>query len=261
MLWPFLALAGLCLDNGIVYGSYFQLDAALFTFWNIIKNFSNFALGFLFLWSILKYIFNFGSKPVNPLTTITKLLIAGIGIQASWFMMGGLIDLSTVATVAIGGLPLQLLKNSDAGKKPLFGTKVSLKISEIGNNLTNDKGFVIFYTYPGETTYYVPCAINNQELLKDDKRAKAFGVPEKSGGGVDSSAKIGNSDVSWSQVNQQYCMYGNNVLELSLIKDKVQPGSDDMRKALKDSQDHFLSSKGCSTDASLCQTVSNIAQK
>lgn len=33
---------------------------------------------------------------------ITKLLIAGIGIQASWFVMGALIDLSTVATVGIG---------------------------------------------------------------------------------------------------------------------------------------------------------------
>ena len=58
-LWPFLALAGLALDNGLVYGSYFQLDSALFTFRNIIKNFANFALGFLFLRSILKYIFNF----------------------------------------------------------------------------------------------------------------------------------------------------------------------------------------------------------
>lgn len=59
LLWPFLALAGLALDNGMVYGSYFQLDSALFTFWNIVKNFANFALGFLFLRSILKYIFNF----------------------------------------------------------------------------------------------------------------------------------------------------------------------------------------------------------
>lgn len=44
ILRPFLALAGLALDNGMVYGSYFQLDSALFTFWNIIKNFANFAL-------------------------------------------------------------------------------------------------------------------------------------------------------------------------------------------------------------------------
>lgn len=33
---------------------------------------------------------------------ISKLLIAGIGIQASRFVMGALIDVSTVATVGIG---------------------------------------------------------------------------------------------------------------------------------------------------------------
>lgn len=43
-MWPLLMLAGLALDNGLVYGSYFQLDSALFTFWNIVKNFANFAL-------------------------------------------------------------------------------------------------------------------------------------------------------------------------------------------------------------------------
>lgn len=119
LLWPFLALAGLSLDNGMVYGSYFQLDAALFTFRNIVKNFANFALGFLFLRSILAYIFNIGGAK-NPMQKITELLLAGIAIQASWFVMGALIDVSTVATVGIGGLPLKLLKDENAGKKPVF---------------------------------------------------------------------------------------------------------------------------------------------
>ena len=70
---------------------------------------------------------------------ITKLLIAGIGIQASWFVMGALIDLSTVATVGVGGLPLKLLSEETVGKKPLFGVKTNLKISDIGDALTTDK--------------------------------------------------------------------------------------------------------------------------
>lgn len=70
---------------------------------------------------------------------ITKLLLAGIGIQASWFLIGALIDLSTVATVGIGALPLQMLKQEDVGSKPLFGIKTNLKISDIGNSLTTDK--------------------------------------------------------------------------------------------------------------------------
>lgn len=71
--------------------------------------------------------------------TVTSLLIAGIGIQASWFLMGALIDISTVATVGVGGLPLQLLKDEKVGQTPVFGISTNLKISDIGNSLTTDK--------------------------------------------------------------------------------------------------------------------------
>ncbi|HCB51698.1 TPA: hypothetical protein DEP21_03950 [Patescibacteria group bacterium] len=44
ILWPILVLSGLALDNSMVYGSFLHMDAPLWQFWNIIKNFSNFAL-------------------------------------------------------------------------------------------------------------------------------------------------------------------------------------------------------------------------
>ena len=106
----------------------------------------------------------------------------------------------------------------------------------------------------------MPCAVKDQELLKDEKWAKAFGVPEKDGA-IDSSAKIGNTELSWSQVNQNYCIFGNNVLALSLAPTKILAGSQDMKDALKASQDQFMSESGCSDDANICQTVSNIASK
>ena len=89
---------------------------------------------------------------------ISKLLMAGIGIQASWFVVGALIDVSTIATIGVGGLPLQLVKQEPVGDKPLFGVKTDMKISDIGNAMTADKGFVILYSYPTkEDEYYVPC--------------------------------------------------------------------------------------------------------
>jgi len=57
ILWPLLGIAGLTLDNSMVYGSYLNLDAPLWQFWNIMKNFANFALGFLVLRSIIRSIF------------------------------------------------------------------------------------------------------------------------------------------------------------------------------------------------------------
>jgi hypothetical protein len=58
ILWPLLVIAGWSLDNTLVYGSIFHLDAPLWKFWNMIKNFANFTLGFLVLFSILKSIFS-----------------------------------------------------------------------------------------------------------------------------------------------------------------------------------------------------------
>lgn len=187
---------------------------------------------------------------------IKKLLIAGIGIQASWFVMGALIDLSTVATIGVGAMPLRLLKEESLAKKPVFGMKTNLKISDIGTALTSDKGFVILYSYPTkEDEYYLPCAVKNQKLLKDDERATAFGV-------TDENAAVGNTDVTWSQINQNYCIFGNNVLAFSKAPEKIEPGSDEFKKALNESQDAFRSENNCDNDAlGLCQTISNIADK
>jgi hypothetical protein len=44
LLWPVLFVAGIALDNRLVYGSFLHLDASLWTLWNIMKNFANFAL-------------------------------------------------------------------------------------------------------------------------------------------------------------------------------------------------------------------------
>ena len=44
LLRPLLVVAGLALDNTLVYASVFHLDAPLWKFWNMMKNFANFTL-------------------------------------------------------------------------------------------------------------------------------------------------------------------------------------------------------------------------
>jgi hypothetical protein len=44
ILWPLLWIAGWAMDNSLIYGEIFGLDQALFKFWQIMKNFANFAL-------------------------------------------------------------------------------------------------------------------------------------------------------------------------------------------------------------------------
>jgi hypothetical protein len=98
---PMLVVAGSSMDNNFIYGSILYLDAPLWKMRNMMKNFANFALGFLFLWSILKYIFfqedRQGSEG-SPFTIIKNALIGGVLIQMSWFLLGAILDVATILT-------------------------------------------------------------------------------------------------------------------------------------------------------------------
>lgn len=44
LIWPLVALAGLAMDNNLVYGSFMQLDAPLWKIWTIVRNLANLTL-------------------------------------------------------------------------------------------------------------------------------------------------------------------------------------------------------------------------
>jgi hypothetical protein len=101
LLWPLLVVAGMSLDNSFVYGSVFGLDVPLWRLWNLMKNFANFGLGFFVLYQILLNVLQFKGTDGFVQETIKKTLIAGVGIQASRFVVAALIDISTILTFAV----------------------------------------------------------------------------------------------------------------------------------------------------------------
>lgn len=151
ILWPLLSLAGLTLDNGMIYGSFFALDAPLWKFWNIMKNFANFALWFLVLFEIIKSIFAWFKNETAvwwPMKIIKKALIAGILIQASWFLLAAVIDVSTVATYAIWWLPLSVLeKNDDLWNKPVLWNHSKFNLKDYDDVNKAADNFDIWYSY------------------------------------------------------------------------------------------------------------------
>lgn len=102
------------MTNDFVYGAFIHMDIYLWKIWNIIKNFANFALIALVIGSIIKNLI--GKEAIDVKKIITNTLLAGILIQASWFMMWALIDLSTVATVAISGFPSSFIQSTNIKK-------------------------------------------------------------------------------------------------------------------------------------------------
>lgn len=115
---PLLVLAGKAIDNSMIYGEFLGIDRALYMLWNMSRVLANFAIWWILLWKVISFLFK--STWGNAAWEIGKILINGvitiIGINISWFGVGALIDLSTIATYSLGALPLNTIKHINGGK-------------------------------------------------------------------------------------------------------------------------------------------------
>lgn len=172
ILWPLLVIAGLALDNTLVYASIFHLDAPLWKFRNMMKNFANFTLGFMVLFAIIKSILSSSwawsaKDEKSPLGIIKTTLIAGILIQASRFLMAALIDVSTIATYAVGGLPLSVLKNTPIGNQKILSVNSQINLNKFDVFNKEWDTFKVWYstTYGGKTITMSPCRIQDSFVI------------------------------------------------------------------------------------------------
>jgi hypothetical protein len=133
------------MTNEFVYGAFIHMDIYLWKIWNIMKNFANFALVGMLLLAIIQNII--GQKAFDIKKTIKNTLLAGVLIQASWFMMGALIDVSTVATAAISAFPMNFLQNDIQLQKAIGDGVTEFKRLEITYDMNTSNNFIT--TQPG----------------------------------------------------------------------------------------------------------------
>lgn len=160
ILWPLIMLSGLALDNTMVYGEIFHMDAPLRQFWNLCKNFANFGLWFMILYEIIKSVLTlaWASKPMD---TIKKAAIAGILIQMSWFIVAALIDVSTIATYAVWGMPMSIM-TTDATMKNMKILQPDVSMNLNSEKKIESKDFIISYqvkTQEGTNILISPCEV------------------------------------------------------------------------------------------------------
>jgi len=158
-IWPCLAVAGAALDNSLIYGSFLHLDAALWNIWNIMKNLANFALGFVFIFTIVKnlFVWSFGGSSNDPIQgakkVIEKTLISWVLVQMSWFIVAALIDLSTILIYAIWWIPLSMLWSYD-------NEVADVPIMKL-NVVMDEDDFSYYYSYGWHN--YSPCFVANKQ--------------------------------------------------------------------------------------------------
>ena len=145
--WVILAsLAWKLMTNDFVYGTFLNLDSSLWNLWNIMKNFANFTLWFILIFTIVKNLFKTsfwdGSPIQNAKDTIVHTLVAWVLIQMSWFLIAVLIDLSTIWTAAVWSLPSQFMVGDTNFQGKMLGmiwnieNKIEIDFTNTGN-ITN----------------------------------------------------------------------------------------------------------------------------
>lgn len=95
ILWPFLVISWKFLSNTFVYGSSFWIDNVIFNLHHLIRVFSNYFIGIIFIVSIFTTFFKPNSK-LNRKKTLPRIVIASVLINLSWFLVAFLIDLSSI---------------------------------------------------------------------------------------------------------------------------------------------------------------------
>ena len=170
---PLLAIAGASMDNSLIYGEVFRLDVSLWQFWQITRNFANFALGFFFIAGLLFAVLGIKQEKFGPKKLLPKLLLGAVLIQASRWMVAALIDLSTVGTYTVGALPLHVAKNSPDDPlnnvRHLKETSVN-NLSQTNQQTSNNAQIIAHYSCkPADaaTSNYIflPCLIEESQLV------------------------------------------------------------------------------------------------
>ena len=118
-LWILFAnVAWKFLTNNWVYGQQLWIDILLRQYRNIAKNLANYCLWFYLLYVIFKgLIWQFKGKEdilKNLKSVLLWVLIAWVGVQASWFLTSVVIDLSTITLSAVGAFPSQVVSKSES---------------------------------------------------------------------------------------------------------------------------------------------------
>ena len=107
LVWiPLVMVAGKLYTNWLVYGSNLHLDVILLNVWNFSKTIANFIIWFILVWAIF-WLFIWKTK--NIFSILWKITLATILINASWFLIWVLIDISTILLVAVGSFPMHMI--------------------------------------------------------------------------------------------------------------------------------------------------------
>lgn len=195
IMWPLLYVAWLAMDNTLIYGEWLGLTGLLFQFWTIMRTFANYVIVFLLVRTIGKEMLN-GTKWAKALgKAVLWILVSWVLINMSWFLIGAMVDVSTIATYGVWAIPLKLQTPGDdyCDENGLHSTKEEFKIKNnkdiaklwtcrpilathgtmnLSDTFSADQAkWKVYYSYTPKTApkqYFLSCPFKNSVLAKEE---------------------------------------------------------------------------------------------
>lgn len=160
----------------------------------------------------------------SPLGIIKVTLIAGILIQASRFLVAALVDISTIATYVVWGLPLSILKNTQIGEQRILPVSSSIDLNKFNLSFAWGEEFKIWYsvkhpnaTIPSQPIKISPCRVSRTYVIWREfgdtwfnNFAQLNNMPEFAG--MEVCALNGNQLVMWPEKAFFEALSGSNLL-------------------------------------------------
>ena len=147
-IWiPLVMVAGKLYTNWLVYGSNLHLDVILWNIWNFSKTIANFAIWFILVWAIF-WLFIWKTK--NIFSILWKITVATILINASWFLIWVLIDISTILLVSVGSFPMHIMWTTTMQAQSTFKYCKNIDI-KYNWNILKDKNLWNMFKCEGKT--------------------------------------------------------------------------------------------------------------
>lgn len=113
----FPIIAWKLLTNDLIYGSVFHLDTMLWQIWNFSRSLANFTIWFMFLYFVFKFLVKVWESDYSIIkSNLPKIALWAVVINASWFILWVLIDISTILISWFWALPLKFY-NEDTKEK------------------------------------------------------------------------------------------------------------------------------------------------
>lgn len=224
-----LAVAGAALDNSLVYGDVFYLNTSLWKMRQIMRNFAFFALVAILLYGIIINIVKAGNAGKRAFKSlIIRLVIASTLIPMSWFLMGVLIDFSTIGIYSLGALPLNIMQDmpdDEANElKHVRYLQPEIRFSADNTNAKDgtDATHSIFYTCnkagaQDSKKYFIPCRIENGFFVPKGEKSKQKTWEHFKRTQASSRAALGKGETQeqiYNQISDAYCVWGNQIIDM-----------------------------------------------